>query len=61
MTAWMAAWLWQGLALALAMWCAFAVARRTNAATRYALWWSALIALVYLGYSSAPSVAARSS
>lgn len=41
-------WLWQGCALALLAWCFLRLAPSANAATRYAVWFSALLALVSL-------------
>jgi beta-lactamase regulating signal transducer with metallopeptidase domain len=42
------AWLWQGLAIAALTTLALGRMRRLNAATRYAIWWLALLAVVLL-------------
>lgn len=46
--AWLLSWLWQGMAIALVVAALLCVARRLNAATRYAIWWAALVAVVAL-------------
>ena len=38
--------LWQGVLLCACVGCALALARRANAATRYAVWWITLVAVV---------------
>ena len=40
--------LWQGVALALAVWCFFRVTSFSNAATRYAVWWVVMLTIVAL-------------
>ena len=61
-------WLWQGMALAAGVAVVLGVARSLNAATRYALWWATLAAVLVLpfapaiaglaGSAAAPAVAA---
>lgn len=41
-------WLWQGSAVAVTLWLALRCAPRINAATRYALWWAVLVAVLLL-------------
>jgi beta-lactamase regulating signal transducer with metallopeptidase domain len=48
-TAWLLTWLWQGLALTLAVSVAFRMVPRLNAATRYGIWWLTVAALGSLG------------
>jgi beta-lactamase regulating signal transducer with metallopeptidase domain len=49
--------LWQGAALAASVWCLLRVVRRrTNATTRYVIWWVTLLAIVFL-----PLLAGRAS
>jgi beta-lactamase regulating signal transducer with metallopeptidase domain len=52
MTAWLLTWLWQGIAVAAGVSIAFRLLPRVNAATRYAIWWTALVALVWVGWPS---------
>jgi beta-lactamase regulating signal transducer with metallopeptidase domain len=54
MTAWLLSWLWQGMAVAVAVSVGFRLLPRINAATRYLIWWGALVALAWLGLSSSP-------
>jgi beta-lactamase regulating signal transducer with metallopeptidase domain len=54
MTAWLLSWLWQGMAVVVAVSAGFRLVPRINAATRYLIWWGALIALAWLGLSSSP-------
>jgi beta-lactamase regulating signal transducer with metallopeptidase domain len=53
-TAWLLTWLWQGTALALAVSAAFQWLPRAHASARYQIWWGALIALAWLGWSGMP-------
>ncbi len=53
MTVWLLTWLWEGVALTLAVAC-LSKAERLNAATRHLIWWSALGAVIWLGYISSP-------
>ena len=53
MTVWLLTWLWEGVALTLAVACV-SKAGRINAATRHLIWWSALGAIIWLGYMSSP-------
>lgn len=41
-------WLWQGSAIALTLWIVLRCAPQINAATRYALWWVALLVVLLL-------------
>ena len=45
-------WLWQGIALTLAMSAALRLLPRLNAATRYWMWWCTLGAVGALGWVS---------
>ena len=49
MTAWWLTWLWQGIALTLAVSAAFQLMPRVNAATRYWIWWCTLGAVGAIG------------
>src|SRR5690348_9083011 len=40
--------LWQGIVLCILVGCALACHRRANAATRYAIWWMALVVMAVL-------------
>ena len=53
MTAWMLTWLWQGVALTLTV-ALVLKAKRLNASTRHVIWWSALVAVIWLGCTSSP-------
>jgi beta-lactamase regulating signal transducer with metallopeptidase domain len=50
LTAWLLTWVWQGLALTLAVSVAFRMWPRLNAATRHWVWWLTLAALGSLGW-----------
>jgi beta-lactamase regulating signal transducer with metallopeptidase domain len=50
LTAWLLTWVWQGLALTLAVSVAFRMWPRSNAATRHWVWWLTLAALGSLGW-----------
>ena len=54
MTAWLLAWMWQGLALALGVTVAVRYVRGLNASTRHLIWFGALIALGWLGWAGSP-------
>ena len=54
MTAWFVTCLWQGTAVAIAVSISLRMLPRVNAATRYVIWWGALIAVIWAGCASAP-------
>jgi len=56
MTAWLVAWLWQGTALAVGLSIALHLLPQVNAATRYLLWWGALVTLVWFGWDVLPEI-----
>jgi beta-lactamase regulating signal transducer with metallopeptidase domain len=56
MTTWLLTWLWQGLALTVGISIVFRSLPRLDAATRYLIWWGALVALVWLGWASSPQM-----
>lgn len=59
MTAWLLAWVWQGLALALGVAAAVRYVRGLNAATRHFIWFGSLIALGWLGWVGSPHASLR--
>jgi bla regulator protein blaR1 len=54
MTSWLLTWLWQGTLVFLVVETMLRWASGVNAATRYAIWWAALVALGWLGWSTSP-------
>src|SRR5262245_11470288 len=54
MTAWLLAWVWQGLAVALGVTVVVRYVRGINAATRHFIWFGSLIALGWLGWVGSP-------
>lgn len=54
MTAWLLAWMWQGLALAAGVTVAVRHVRGLNAATRHFVWFGSLVAVGWLGWMGSP-------